>query len=106
MTTHTLLPLFNDPYFTYTTTLGSVGVKLVFEYNNRSKHFHISLYLRDGTAVMVGRKLIATTLIFNPAMEAVGLSGGFIITPILLSIEETEDTMLNVADNYYLAYVA
>lgn len=100
----TLLNIYNEPAFSYTTTLGGVGVTLKFEYNIRTKFYHVTIILRDGVEVLSEKKLLPKTFLFNSYMKEVGITGALLLAPKSDKIDLTNITPDNFADNFLLSY--
>lgn len=100
-----LLPIFNNLDFKYTITLNSVGVTLRFRWNTKTKHYHMDVYLRDGTMLLEGRKVVVGTSILSTAMYVYGIKGYFLLSPADDKIEDNEDNRKNWADKYALAFI-
>ena len=101
MLTVTPLPLYNDASFSYSVTLSNVSVNLVFTYNNRSQHFHLTATLRDGTVLLEGRKIVPRYNIFSTEMFEAGVTGSFYLFPTDDATTESEATT-KLWVNYYL----
>lgn len=105
MTVSTLiLPLYNDYFYSYSTTLENLSVTLRFEWSARTEHFHFSVILKDGTILVEGQKLVPSFPIQTFAMYENGLTGVFFYTPISSSTEDSGAARLKSADNYILSY--
>ena len=104
--TFTIIPITNNSFFSYTTTLDDLDVRLTFQWNSRTEHYHVDIQLRDGTYIMQGQKLTVgsyqlTTNTFNS-----GMKGGLILFPVNDSVVESAETRKSWASNYILSYVS
>lgn len=104
MTTITLLPLFNEYDFSYSSSLNGISVNLRFIWNTRTLHHHLTVSLKDGAVVVDGVKLVRGYPIQTSAMYENGLEGVFFFTPLSDSIEDNSDTRLKCADNFVFSY--
>lgn len=102
--TTTLLPLFFDRGFSYTVNVQGTSVELSFYWNSRSKHYHFSVKLRDGTIVVEENKLCVGTFISTAAMAKYGFTGSFFLARISPSVEDNETTRYNMVDNFVFCY--
>ncbi len=100
----TSLPLYNQAAFSYTTTLGSVGVALKFEYNTRTKFYHVTVVLRDGVEILSEKKLLPNTYLSNSYMKDAGITGVILLSPKSDKIDLNNVTPDNFADNFLLSY--
>lgn len=100
------LPISNIPQFEYNVTIDGVSVNLNFYYNYRTKYYHLTATLLNGTILFDGFKITPlnpfpiTTNMFNN-----GFRGTFNLYSIQESVIETEDTIKNWASYYFLSYV-
>jgi hypothetical protein len=99
-----ILPLSDNAVSSFTTSLDSVDVTIRFVWNNRTKHHHMTVELKDGTPVIEGQKAVVGCPILTSKSFASGLLGAFYVVPVNPSIVETEDTRRYWASNYFLSY--
>lgn len=104
MSNTTLLPLFNELDFQYSITLNSVGLNVRFRWNTKTLHYHMDVYLRDGTMLLEGRKVVVGTPIASTALYVYGVKGFFLLGPISAAIEDNEDNRKSWADKYVLGF--
>ncbi len=101
-----IIPIIDAPQFEYVATIEGVSVKLVFYYNYRTEHFHMTMTLLNGDVVFDGYKIVPespfplTSPIFTK-----GFNGTFILTPIKGKVEDNRETMISWASYYFLSYV-
>jgi len=100
----TLLPLYNLPSFTYSTSLNNVACTLTFNYNFRSKYYYVTITLQDGTVVLDSKKVVSDYNIFSPEMYEVGINGCLYLAKLNDNVEENETTIKSWADNFLLGF--
>lgn len=72
------LPLFSDPYYSYSITLEGESYILEFLYNERMGLYTFGLYTPEQQPIVVGEALVPTTpLLLDYAIE--GLNGYFLL---------------------------
>lgn len=101
-----VLPLFNDKYFSYSTSVDNIAVNITAVWNTRTEHYHLTVSLTDGTIIIEGVKMVVGYPIFTTQSFVAGLSGGFYIFPISDLVEDNAATREALADNYFLTYHA
>lgn len=104
--TVTLLPLYNQASVQYSVNLGTSACTLLFNFNNRTGYYHLTVTLSDGTIVMNGRKVVPRTNIFTSDMYDKGLKGSFYLQPKEDSIIESPETIMFWADNYLFSFTS
>lgn len=102
----TLLPTYNEPAFSFQTTLDDVSVFFDVVWNNRTEHYHLTLTLEDGTLLLDGQKLIVGCPINTSAMFANNLRGAFNLVPIDNNIEDNATARENWVDNFMFSYTS
>lgn len=100
-----ILPIVNSPQFEYVATIEGISAKLVFNYNYRTKHYHLTMTLLNGTDVINGHMVVPNTPfpLVSPLFIN-GFRGLFSLTPIKGKVEDNEETMLNWATYYFFSY--
>lgn len=79
-TKYVLLPLYSDPYYSYSATLEGFTVILDFRYNERSFAWYMDIKREDGTYLLAGTKLVPYfPLAYNH--PTIPLNGYFSIEP-------------------------
>ena len=81
------LPTFEDPFYSYATTLEGKSYLLTFKYNQREECWYLSIYLSDLTPLATGIKMVPDVNLIQRADER--LPPGFLFCTALLSQNTT-----------------
>lgn len=102
-TKYVTLPLFPDPYYSYPISLEGVSYKLDFQYNERAKSYFLSLYLADGTPLVLVEALVPSYPILKD--YAIAEMSGFIWLEVKSNLQsEPYKEYPDQIDKYYNLY--
>lgn len=102
-TMYVFLPLFNDAYYEYTTSLERVAYKIRIAFNERMQAWTIDLRYADGEPIILGEALVPNyPLFFDYVTE---LTGYFYLQPIGSMQNETISNPLDLFRYYQFMYV-
>jgi len=104
MSISTELQLFNDPSYSYTTSLNGVSFNLLFDWNTYSETWYLSILDVDGNPVIMGVPVIINyPLLIDYDLSEHGLYGSFLFTPITLSNEIDMRNMDKYVKLFYIS---
>ena len=99
------IEIYNKAYFSVSLTLDNQSVNMSFVWNDKTKRYHATLVKTNGTVVFEGLAVnTLTDFPLNHSMFNNSLYGRFVLYPLDDGLVETEDTMKNWRDYYFLVY--
>jgi len=95
----------NSPSFRVNVLLDSQSVNILFTWNNKTKRYHATATKTNGTVLFEGIKINPNSVFpINNSMRVNGLYGRFVLYPIDSVLVDTDETLKNWADYYFLVY--
>lgn len=106
--TQVILPLYPDPYYTYSLALQGVSYNLEFIYNERSQLYYLNLLDSTSSPIVMGVALVPSyPIILDYPLQP--LTGWFWLEENATNIAEPYKTYPDKIDQYYnfkYSYVA
>lgn len=99
------IEIFNEPYFIVNVVIDNQSCNMSFIWNDKVKRYCTTLVKTNGTVVFEGVVINPITIFpINSVMKVNGLNGLFTLWPYDLSMIDTEETIKNWKDYYFLFY--
>lgn len=104
-TQYDLLYLENNPYYTYSTTLGRVAYNLTMRYSTREKCWYLDIRTRDNIPVILSVKLVPNYPLLED-LQLGDLTGYLLFFPTVnANLYKLDTEPENIADYFQLVYV-
>jgi len=76
------LPIYEDQYYTYTTSLEGERYSFTFLWNERDRGWRVDIHKEDRTPVLLGYKLVSSyPMLADYSLNDLGLSGYLVLLP-------------------------
>ena len=103
--TYRSIEILNSPNFVVNVVLDKQSCNMSFIWNNKVKRYCATLVKTNGVVVFEGVVINPITMFpINSAMKVNGFNGMFTLWPYDLSMIDTEETLKNWKDYYFLFY--
>ena len=104
-TKYEVMPLYSDPYYTYSFSLNKIAYNFVFRYSTREACWYMDILTADNVPLIVSVKLVPNF----PMLEGLivdSLDGVFYLIPLVESnLYKFETDPENISEYFQLVYV-
>jgi len=106
-TIFTRVPLFTEPSYQYSLALENQTRLLKFQWNTRSRSWHMDVRNEDQSIILLGQKIVPQFPMFvDYALQSFNMTGYFVLLPRNLNqTNQTNREMNDVPEKFALFYV-